>query len=210
MTGIIQGSPEWFAARCGKVTASRISDVMATTRSGEAAARRNYRAQLVAERLTGEIADTFSSPAMRHGTDTEPQARAAYVLETMRQVTEVGFVDHPTIPYSGASPDGLVGDDGLLEIKCPNTATHIASILSGEIDRKYILQMHWQAACTKRNWCDFESFDPRMPDDMRIHIQRVDVDRSLILEIEDAVQEFLAEVEAEVDALTEKFRSAAA
>ncbi|MEN3973077.1 lambda exonuclease family protein [Sphingomicrobium sp. XHP0235] len=200
-----QGSAEWFACRLGKVTASKLSDVMATVKSGEAAGRRNYRAQLVAERLSGQAADTFTNAAMQWGTDTEAAAREAYERETLTPVVEVGFADHPTIPNSGASPDGLVGDDGLVEIKCPNTATHIDTLGGKPIDRKYLLQIQWQMACTGRAWCDFVSFDPRMPETMALSIQRVERDDTLIAEMEEAVTAFLGEVDTTVTELRNRY-----
>lgn len=196
-----QGSQEWFSARCGWATASRISDILAKTKSGVSASRKNYMAQLVAERLSGTCAEGYSNAAMQWGTEQEPQARLAYELSTGREVTQIGFVDHPRIPMSGASPDGLVGDDGLVEIKCPNTATHIDTLLSEKIDSKYITQMQWQMLCTDRQWCDFVSYDPRLPSPLCLFIKRVDrVDGE---EMEQAVSEFLAEVEAQVNALLE-------
>ena len=198
---IEQGTPEWFAQRLGKVTASRVADIMAKTKTGVSASRGNYLAQLVAERLTGQSADTFKSGAMQHGTETEPQARMAYEAETCQIVTEVAMITHPTIEMSGASPDGLVGTDGLVEIKCPNTSTHIASLMADKAPSQYIPQMQWQMACTGRAWCDFVSFDPRMPEDMQLLIKRVPRDDALIAEYEAEVVKFLAEVQETVDKL---------
>ncbi|WAJ27581.1 lambda exonuclease family protein [Antarcticirhabdus aurantiaca] len=206
MSQIVQGSPEWHAVRTGKVTASRVADIIAKTKTGPAASRANYLGELVAERLTGVPAESFSSPAMRWGTETEPQARAAYCFYRDADVTEIGFVPHPVIPSTGASPDGLVGDDGLIEIKCPNTATHVETLLSGTIASKYVTQMQWQMACTGRAWCDFVSFDPRMPGEMQIFIQRVERDDAVIAELEEAVVSFLGELEAKLAALAERFR----
>jgi putative phage-type endonuclease len=195
---IIQGSPEWFSQRCGKVTASRIVDVMATVKSGESASRANYRAQLVVERLTGNVGASFTSAAMQHGIDTEPLARMAYECETLNTVTECAMIVHPWILMSGASPDGLVDADGLVEIKCPNSATRIETLLSGKAPSKYIPQMQWQMACTGRKWCDFVSFDPRMPEDLQILIVRVTRNDDLIDKYEDEVIKFLSEVDAAV------------
>lgn len=200
-----QRSHEWFALRAGKVTASALYKVMARTKTGYGADRANYHAQLVAERLTGKPADSFSNAAMQWGTDTEPQARAMYSLEASGPVSEIGFVDHPTVPLSGASPDGLVGERGLVELKCPNTATHIASLTGASIDRKYIYQMQWQMACCERDWCDFASFDPRLPEEMQLHVRRVERDAELIAELESEVVEFLAEVAATVEQLTAEY-----
>jgi putative phage-type endonuclease len=189
----LQRTDEWFAARVGKVTASRVADAVARTRSGWGASRANYEAELLVERLTGQPAPRFSNAAMQWGTDTEPFAIAAYEFYTDLTVFPVGFVDHPRIAMSGASPDGMV-DDGLVEIKCPNTATHIQTLLGSPIDDKYIKQMHWQMACTDRNWCDFVSFDPRMPEEMRIHITRVKRDQALIDSLEKDIAEFIQEL----------------
>lgn len=198
---IVQGSPEWFAQRLGKVTASRLSDVVAKIKTGEASTRAGYRAELVAERLTGKAAEGFSNAAMKWGTDCEPLARAAYEAEFGLLVVETGMVQHPRIEMSGASPDGLVSIDGLLEIKCPDTKTHIDTILSGEAPSKYIPQVQWQMACTGRAWCDFASFDPRMPADMQLFVRRVLRDDTLIRSFEDEVVQFLSEVDATVEKL---------
>src|SRR6476619_1024978 len=152
-----QGTQEWLLERCGKVTASRIADLMARTKTGWGTSRANYAAQLIAERLTGCVAPSFTNQAMIHGTETEPEARRAYEFFVDRDVQQIGFVPHPSIAMSGASPDGLVGDDGLLELKCPNTATHIETLLTGRIPDKYVKQMQFQMACTRRAWCDFAS-----------------------------------------------------
>ena len=202
----IQGSPEWMAARVGKASACRIAGVMAKTKSGYSTSRANYAAELVAERLTGAKAEKFTSSAMAHGTEQEPAARTMY--EFMRDVTvkEVGVVLHDRIEMACASPDGLVGDDGLIEIKCPLTATHIETLLGGPIDGKYMKQMQFQMACTGRLWCDFVSFDPRMSGDMQIHIQRVPRDGVMIVEIEREVSAFLSEVDATVAKLIAMYR----
>lgn len=203
---VLQGSEEWMAARVGKASASRIADVMAKTKSGYSTSRANYAAELVAERLTGTKAEKFTSSAMAHGTEQEPAARTMY--EFMRDVTvkEVGVVLHDRIEMACASPDGLVGDDGLIEIKCPLTATHIETLLGGPIDGKYMKQMQFQMACTGRLWCDFVSFDPRMSGDMQIHIQRVPRDGVMIVEIEREVSAFLSEVDATVAKLIAMYR----
>ena len=201
----LQRTDDWFAARLGKVTASRIADVMAKTKTGYSASRANYHAQLVAERLSGTGADSFTNAAMQWGIDTEAQARIAYEFKHGIDVTETGFHDHPVITMSGASPDGLAGANGLVEIKCPNTATHIATLRGGSIDRKYVLQMHWQMACAGREWCDFVSFDPRLPLEMQLFVQRVDLDAALLSEIETEVKAFLSEVDEAVADLRERY-----
>lgn len=202
---IIQGSPEWFALRVGKVTASRVADVTAKTKTGWGASRANYMAELIAERLTGVTAPSYTNAAMQWGTETEPQARAAYSFHTNADVSEIGFVDHGSIPMTGASPDGLIGDDGLIELKCPNTATHIDTLLGDEIDGKYIKQMQWQMACTGRKWCDFVSFDPRMPETMRLFIKRVNRDDAMIAQLEKDILQFLGELDFKVDNLRKRY-----
>lgn len=197
-----QGTPEWFEARCGRVTASRIADVMAKTKTGYGAARKNYMAQLVIERLTGMVADSYTSTAMQWGVETEPYAREAYEMQSGNIVEEVGFIEIPQM-LAGASPDGLVGDDGLLEIKCPNSATHIETLLNGKIDKKYILQMQWQMFAADREWCDFVSYDPRMPDNLVYLCIRVERDPPLITEIIGEVQTFLSDLDAQVCQLRE-------
>ena len=204
-----QGSKEWFEARLGKVTASRIADLMSQTKSGPAASRKNYMAQLICERLTGERAETFTSAAMVHGTENEPAARIAYEFMCDATVEEVGFIDHPTLAMAGCSPDGLVGDEGMVEIKCPNTATHLDTLLTGKIDGKYLKQMQFQLACSGRQWCDFVSWDPRLPAEMQLFVKRVQRDDAMIAEIEAAVTGFLAELDGMVSALQAKYREAA-
>ncbi len=203
---VVQGSEEWFAQRLGKVTASRIGDVMAKGRSGApSVTRSNYIAELVAERLSGQTAEGHSSAAMQWGTDTEPQAREAYRFHRQTQVVECGMIQHPKIAMSGASPDGLVGSDGLVEIKCPNSATHIKTVMGAKIDRKYLLQMQWQMACAERDWCDFVSFDPRLGLDCQYWRIRVERDGALISEIETEVASLLEEVDETVAKLRETF-----
>jgi putative phage-type endonuclease len=206
---IVQGSPEWFAMRCGKVTASRVADVLAKTKTGWGAGRANYAAELIAERLTGATAPSFTNAAMQWGTDQEPVARQVYAARHSLDVSEIGFVDHPEITMSGASPDGLVGVWGLVEIKCPNTATHLDTLLSETVPGKYITQMQWQMACTGREWCDFVSFDPRLPESMALFVKRVHRDVSHILELETEVAAFIAEIDDKVARLTERYASAA-
>lgn len=200
-----QRTGEWFAARAGKATASKIADIIAKTKSGYSASRASYAAQLVTERLTGLCEQGFSNAAMQWGTDKEPEARDAYCFLHDATVTEEGFVDHPRIPMTGASPDGLVGADGLIEIKCPNTATHIATLLDGKVPAKYITQMQWQMACTGREWCDFASYDPRMPQEMQLFVQRVLRDNGMIADLEAEVMTFLDEVSSTVAKLSTKY-----
>jgi len=201
----LQRTEDWFAARLGKVTASRVADVVAKTKTGYSASRANYMAELICERLTGRQGDNYQNAAMVWGTETEPKARAAYEAETGSLVEGVGFVPHPTILMSGASPDGLVADDGLVEIKCPNTATHIDTILSESVPGKYNTQMQWQMACTGRQWCDFISYDPRVPEKMQLWVKRVERDQTLIDDLETDVFNFIEELETKIDKLQEKY-----
>jgi putative phage-type endonuclease len=201
MTDIIQGTPEWHAIRCGKVTASRIADVIAKTKTGWGASRANYMGELIAERLTGTPAPGFSNAAMQWGTEQEPAARVAYQFRTDNIVSEIGFVEHPSIGMTGASPDGLIGNDGLVEIKCPQTATHIDTLLGKSAPSKYFSQIQWQLACTGRTWCDFVSFDPRMPENMSLFIDRIQRDDVCIMALETMIGDFLREVDAKVSEL---------
>jgi len=196
-----QRTDEWFAARLGKVTASRVADVIAKTKTGPSASRENYLTQLVLERLTGKQGESYTNAAMQWGTETEPMARQAYELKRGVFVDETGFMDHPTIENSGASPDGLVGDKGLVEIKCPNSATHMETILSGKVPAKYIPQMMWQMACTKREWCDFVSFDPRFPENLQIFIERITYDPTYVKMLELEITQFLDDVSKKVELL---------
>ncbi len=196
MEEITQGSQVWFAMRLGKVTASKVADVMSKGKgSAESAGVRNYRAQLVAERLTGTVEETYTNGAMQRGTGLEPLARECYEFLKGCTVDQVAFVDHPTIPMSGASPDGCIGEDGLVEIKCPNTATHIDYLLCGEPPATYIKQMTWQLACTGRKWVDFVSYDPRLPEDLQLFVVRFRRDDGDIEEMEKAVAVFNWSVE---------------
>lgn len=187
-----QRSEEWFKARLGKVTGSQVSAVLAKR---DSATRANYLTELVVQRLTGEQQDFYMNESMLWGTDTEPQARMAYEAFKNVLVDELGFCDHPSIVNFGVSPDGLVGDDGLIEIKCPNSKTHIDTVLSKKAPTKYIPQMMAQMACTGRKWCDFVSFDPRLPEDLQLFVVRVDRDDQYIANLEKEVSAFLAEVE---------------
>lgn len=198
---IVQGSDAWKAFRCGKVTASRVADIVARTKTGPAASRANYLAQLIAERLTGAPAETYTNAAMQHGVDTEPEARAAYEFYQGVTVEQVAFVPHPKIDQAGASPDGLVGDDGLVEIKCPNTATHLETLLGQAVPAKYIDQMQFQMACTGRKWCDFVSYDPRMPEHMRLFVRRVQRDDARINHLETEIAGFLLEMAVKLSEL---------
>lgn len=199
-----QRTDEWFSARAGKVTASRVADLMARTKSGYSASRENYMAQLVVERFTGGQGESFTNAAMQWGTEQEPFARAAYEAREGVFVDEVGFVPHPTIEGAGASPDGLVGDDGLVEIKCPNTATMIDTLINETVPGKYYTQMQMQMACTGRKWCDYVVFDPRMPVNAQLFVKRVERDETYIADMEGEITKFLNEVDAKFKTLQSK------
>jgi putative phage-type endonuclease len=200
---IEQGSQEWLALRAGKVTASKVSDVMSAITT---AGYRNYLADLVVERLTGNKTESFTNAAMQWGVDQEPLARAEYEVKTGNFVDQIAFVEHPTIANFGCSPDGLVGDDGLIEIKCPNTATHIDYVMQDKVPTKYIPQIQCQLAVTGRKWCDFVSFDPRLPDGLQILIVRLERDDEYIEKLQDRVVKFLDEVNSAVNGLKEKMK----
>jgi putative phage-type endonuclease len=202
---LLQGTEEWKAARCGSLGASRIAEAIARTKTGWGASRANLMAELVVERLTGVPTEGYVSKEMQWGTEYEPQARAAYEFHRDVTVIEVGLVKHPKIEGSHASPDGLVNDDGLLEIKCPNSATHIDTLLGATIPAKYVTQMLWQMACTGRQWVDFVSYDPRMPEPMRLFVSRLHRDDAAIAELEKMVREFLAETTLRVGHLRQRY-----
>lgn len=206
-----QGSPEWLEYKVGKVGASKIADITATLRDGRyGASRATYRGELIAERLTGVSADSYKSPAMQWGNDCEPLARNAYQFDQMVAVTRVGCILHPLIEGALCSPDGLVGNDGLVEIKCPLTSTHVDFMLGAKINDRYIQQMQWQMACTGRQWCDYVSFDPRLPADLRLWIERVERDNERIEDIEREVQGFLQDLAHHLAALDKLRRREAA
>ena len=202
-----QGTDEWRMARLGKVGASMVADATARTKTGWGASRANLAARLVAERLTGVLSESFVNDAMRWGTEKEPEAREFYSFVIGNEVKQVGLVLHPTIDHAVASPDGLVSDGGLVEIKCPNTATHIETLMSGNADPRYLKQMQWQMACTGRQWVDWVSYDPRMPDEMRLFVRRVDRDQKMISELEEQIGEFLSEVERTCSELIARYRA---
>jgi putative phage-type endonuclease len=207
---MIQGSAEWKMARCGSLGASRVADATARIKTGWGASRENIMAELLTERLTGVPTEGFTSEAMRWGTEHEPEARIAYEFRMDASVAEIGIVPHPEIRWTHASPDGLVGDDGLLEIKCPNSATHIDTLLNDTVPGKYIKQMQWQMACCRRAWCDFVSYDPRLPEAMRYYRRRVERDDKAIAAMEKLVAEFLDELAAKEAALRARYEMAEA
>lgn len=205
----LQRTDEWRAARLGRATGSRISDIIAQTKSGYSTSRANYAAELIAERLTGVAQESYQSSAMKWGIDCEPQAVAAY--EFLHDVTTdaVGFVEHPTIPMSGASPDRTIGEHGLVEVKCPLVATHIETLLNRKVPAKYLHQMQWQLACTNRQWCDYVSFDPRLPPRMSLFVMRIERSDLGIEMLEREVKAFLAEVDDTFNKLSALYAEAA-
>lgn len=200
---LIQGTDDWLNARLGHVTASNMSAIMAKVKSGEAATRKNYKMKLIAERLTGCVSETFKSSAMEHGTINEPSARARYELENCVIVDEIGFIKSSDIEWLGCSPDGLIGTDGLIEIKCPNTATHIDYIFSGKVPSDYLKQIQCQLWVTGRKWCDFVSYDPRLPEKNQLFIKRVTRDDAFINTMKEEVLLFLKEIEGIINKLSE-------
>jgi putative phage-type endonuclease len=203
IAAIQQGTEEWHQLRLGKVTASRVADILAKTKSGASASRGNYLIELALQRVTKTIEESYSNSAMEWGVATEPQARVAYEVLTGNFVDQIAFVNHPTIEGFGCSPDGLVGE-GLIEIKCPNSATHWSYIKANEPPQKYIIQMQAQMAVTGAKWCDFVSFDPRMPERSQLLIIRVNRDNEFIAEMENDIKQFLSEVEAEVNLMEKR------
>ncbi len=198
---VVQGSVMWQELRCGHVTASRVGDVIATVKKGEAAARRNYRMELIYERLTGQPHPQFVSQEMQWGLDHEAEARAAYELFKGVLVDTTGFVLHPTIERFGASPDGLVGDDGLIQIKCPTTKTHLEWLLAGTIPLEHVPQMIAEMSCTGRDWCDFVSYDPRLPEHLQLFGRRYNRDDDVVAAVEKEVVHFNQELDQVLKAL---------
>lgn len=202
---ILQSDKEaWAAARLGCVSASKIGDMLARTQKGWGASRANYAAALVAERLSGASAESYTNAAMQWGVDKEPEARAAYEFHTDKRTAPAAWVCHPSLDWAGASPDGFVGDDGLVEFKCPNTATHIETLLGAGIPEKYRWQMQWQMACTGRAWCDFVSYDPRLPENMRLYRRRFEREADTITMLEREVAAFLDEIAETIAALQKR------
>ena len=202
-----QGSEEWKADRIGKATGSRIPDIITRLKSGGfSAMRKAYATQLALERISKQPYSFQPNAAMQHGTNTEPLARDAYKATIFEDVTEVGFINHPSILNSGASPDGLVGDDGLVEIKCPESHTHISTVLDGVVPEKYFPQIQWQLACTERKYCDFVSYDPRCPENLQLFVRRVERDDCFIATTEELVRRFLTEVDELTQQLNNKIK----
>jgi putative phage-type endonuclease len=207
---LVQGSAEWRMARCGSLGASAIADALAKTKTGWGASRANVMARLILERLTGVPQDIYQTQAMLDGVEREPEARAAYQFMTSAEVREVGLIMHPILAGTHASPDGLIGEDGLLEIKCPQPAAHLATLLGEPIPQKYIYQMLWQMRCANRAWCDFVSFNPQFPPEMQLFIQRIRRDDAAIFDMEKDIGAFLTELDEKVAALRSRYLTAEA
>ena len=200
-----QESQDWMQARVGKFTASRSGDLMARTKSGPSASRGNLIARLVCERLTGQAVETYQNDAMRRGTELEAEARDAYSFSTGQTVAECGFIPCDTVPNTGCSPDGLVGNDGLLEIKCPaSEAKHLDALIRGQHAKEYHWQLQHQMLVTGRAWVDAVSYDPRWPDHLQLAIVRVQRDEAAIADLAEAIREADAEIEAFIATLQQK------
>jgi putative phage-type endonuclease len=198
-----QRTDEWFKARLGKVTASKVSDVLAKIKSGEAAVRRNYKMQLATERLTNQKTDTYINQAMQDGIDREDTAREIYEIVRDIKVEQVGFIDHPTIKMAGASPDGLLPDNGVLEIKCPIETTHTTNLLERKLPSRYVSQVQWQIACTGAEYANFVSYNPNFEPKLQLMFIEVERDNEYIEMLEEEVSTFLLEVDEVVKTLRE-------
>jgi predicted phage-related endonuclease len=197
----VQGSELWAKLRCGCATASRAADIIATTKKGEAAVRAGYRMELICERLTEMPYPQYVSKEMQWGLDHEAEARVAYELHKGELVDTCGFVLHPSIPMFGASPDGLVGEDGLIQIKCPTTKTHLEWLQAGTVPLEHIPQMLAELSCTGRDWCDFVSYDPRLPAHLQLFVKRYQRDDKLVAAIETEVAHFNRELDSVMQSL---------
>lgn len=202
---LVQRSPEWLAARCGSLGASEVHAALARTKNGWGASREQIMSRLCWERLTGKPVETFKSAAMLRGSELEPEARAAYAFFRDTHVEEIGLVLHPRLKGTHASPDGIIGTDGLVELKCFEGANHLATLLSGEFESKYITQVDWQMACTGRKWCDLAAYHPDPPPEMRLAVVRIERDEKRIAKLDAEVAEFLEELNTRLTALRSKF-----
>lgn len=206
MLELIQGTDEWRAARAGSLGASQIGDALAKTKSGWGASRANLRSRLVTERLTGRPEESYVTPAMMRGTELEPQARAMYAFKRDCSVEEVGLVKHPIIGWTHCSPDGLIDEDGMVEIKCCGATRHIELLTGSAPEDRYVKQCLWQLACTGREYVDLAYFHPDMPAAIQLHVIRIERDDDAITELEDEVSKFLAEVDATVTDLRARYQ----
>jgi hypothetical protein len=198
-----QGTEEWTAYKMGRISGSRLQDILAEpkTKGQRSASWRNYMAELCVERLTGKSSTHFTSKAMDYGTETEPLARMEYEARNLVNVEQVGFIDHPTIPMCGVSPDGLIGLDGGFESKCPNTATHIDRLFGEGLESRYFAQVQWGMECSGRHWWDFVSFDPDLPENCQFYCKRIMRDEPFLINARTKVIEFQAELEAMIEKL---------
>ena len=194
---IPQGSPEWFAVRCGKITASRLGDIMRKTKWGESTYKAKVRLELAIERITGKsVSSVVMNKAMYDGVEREPDARTLFEAVTGKEVALCGSFDHPTIVNTSASPDGLLrGENAVLEIKCPTHATHAKNLMSETMPKNYIYQVQWQIACTESDYAYFASYHPDFPKELRLKWVRVEKDDSVIKSLEEAVRQFDIEIE---------------
>lgn len=200
----IQGTDEWKIEKLGHVSAGSVSDILAKGKGGESKMRESYKWRIVTERLTGQIQESFSNDAMLWGVETEEQARTTYELTYGVTVDQTGFVKHPTMQWVGASPDGMIGTDGLIEIKCPHTKTHLQTLEIAKAPAVYIPQMQMQMWTMNRSWCDFVSYDPRLPHNLQFFCIRVNRDQEYIDNMEKEVIRFLAEVESTIEAFKQR------
>ena len=200
----VQGTDEWKIEKLGHVSAGSVSDILAKGKGGESKMRESYKWRIVTERLTGQIQESFSNDAMLWGVETEEQARTTYELTYGVTVDQTGFVKHPTMQWVGASPDGMVGADGLIEIKCPHTKTHLQTLEIAKAPAVYIPQMQMQMWTMNRSWCDFVSYDPRLPHNLQFFCIRVNRDQEYIDNMEKEVIRFLAEVESTIEAFKQR------
>lgn len=205
MPDLIQGTPEWLQARCGSLGASSIGDALAKTKTGWGASRANLRSRLITERLTGNPVETFVNAAMQRGTDLEPQAREMYSFHHDCDVAEIGIILHPSILKTHCSPDGLIADDGMVEIKCCGATRHIEILDGSPPEDRYVKQCLWQLACTGRAYVDLAYFHPDLPEKMKLHVTRIERDDAVIADMEDQVREFLTEVDATVERLRAQY-----
>lgn len=210
MHDLIQGTPAWLAARAGSLGASSMGDALAKTKTGWGASRANLKARIVTERITGAPVETFTNAAMQRGNELEPQARAMYAFHSGQDVAEVGIILHPRIKHTHCSPDGMVGDVGMVEIKCCGAARHIEMLTDSPPEDRYIKQCLWQMACTGRQWVDLTYFHPDLPEAMQLVIHRINRDEAVIAEMEAEVETFLAEVAAKVADLEARYMKEAA
>ncbi|EJF82923.1 lambda exonuclease family protein [Candidatus Bartonella washoeensis] len=203
-----QRTAEWFQARLGKVTASNVYNVLNKTAKGLPTSKyEDYKMKLITERLTGEISQSYTTPAMQWGIEHEEDALKEYEFIYDTNVTRCGFVQHPKMEMAGASPDGLIGEDGLIEVKCPQSTSHLRFFMYDEIKPEYIAQMQFQMACTGRKWCHFMSYNPQFvgrSTGLRMKIKRIFRDEKHIEEINKAVESFLAEIEQDMKQILTK------